>query len=106
MIKFFTKIFQSVLFLFLFAASAYAQAGNENAGDDKTSPKVTSNTKVDGIITESEWSGAKVFTDFNMMIPKSENKDYDSTVAYIKQDNQAIYVAIKYWPKENSSDNH
>lgn len=99
MINFFSKIFLSLLCTFLCAASAFAQAGNELAGDDKTSPKVTANTKVDGIINESEWSGAKVFTDFNMMIPKSDSKDYDSTVAYIKQDNKAIYVAIKYWPK-------
>ncbi|MBN8583707.1 MAG: hypothetical protein J0M37_01325 [Ignavibacteria bacterium] len=99
MLKFFTKIFLNLLFLFFFAVSLYAQAGNEIAGDEKTSPKKTSDTKVDGIINESEWSGAKVFTDFNMMIPKSESKDYDSTIAYVKQDRQAIYIAIKYWPK-------
>ena len=99
MLKFFTKIFLNLLFLFFFAVSLYAQAGNEIAGDEKTSPKKTSDTKVDGIINESEWSGAKVFTDFNMMIPKSDSKDYDSTIAYVKQDRQAIYIAIKYWPK-------
>lgn len=99
MLKFFTKIFLNLLFLFFFAVSLYAQAGNEIAGDEKTSPKKTADTKVDGIINESEWSGAKVFTDFNMMIPKSDSKDYDSTIAYVKQDRQAIYIAIKYWPK-------
>lgn len=99
MLKYFTKIFLNLLFLFFFAVSLYAQAGNEIAGDEKTSPKKTSDTKVDGIINESEWSGAKVFTDFNMMIPKSDSKDYDSTIAYVKQDRQAIYIAIKYWPK-------
>ena len=99
MINFFTKIFQSVLFLFLFAASVYAQAGNELAGDDKTSPNESSALQIDGKINDSEWKGSKVFTDFYMMIPKSDKKDYDSTIAYIKQDNDAIYIAIKYWPR-------
>ncbi|HWA07395.1 MAG TPA: hypothetical protein VG961_12660 [Ignavibacteria bacterium] len=99
MTNFFTQIFLNLFFLFLLCGSFFAQAGNEIAGDDKTSPKVVSETKVDGIIRDSEWSNAKVFKDFNMMIPKSENKDYDSTIAYIKQDKEAIYIAIKYWPK-------
>jgi len=99
MINFITKIFLSVLFLFFLAASINAQEGNEIAGDEKTSPEKRSETKVDGIITDSEWADAKIFRDFNMMIPKSDSKDYDSTIAYIKQDKQAIYVAIKYWPK-------
>lgn len=58
-----------------------------------------SQPKIDGKINESEWNEAKVFTDFHMMIPKSESKDYDSTIAYIKQSKDAIYIAIKYWPR-------
>lgn len=99
MTKFFTKIFLNLLFLFLLTASLFAQAGNEIAGDDKTSPKESSALKIDGKINDSEWNGSKVFTDFYMMIPKSDKKDYDSTIAYIKQDKDAIYIAIKYWPR-------
>lgn len=99
MTKFFTKIFLNLLFLFLITAPLFAQAGNEIAGDDKTSPKESSALKIDGKIADSEWKDAKVFTDFYMMIPKSDKKDYDSTIAYIKQDKDAIYIAIKYWPR-------
>lgn len=99
MTKFFTKIFLNLLFLFLLTAPLFAQAGNEIAGDDKTSPKESSALKIDGKINDSEWNGSKVFTDFYMMIPKSDKKDYDSTIAYIKQDKDAIYIAIKYWPR-------
>ena len=99
MTKVFTKTILILLFLFPVPVSLLAQAGNEIAGDDKTSPKESSALKIDGKITENEWKGAKVFTDFYMMIPKSEKKDYDSTIAYIKQDKDAIYIAIKYWPR-------
>jgi hypothetical protein len=58
-----------------------------------------STPKIDGKINNAEWNDAKVFTDFYMMIPKSESKDYDSTIAYIKQTKDAIYIAIKYWPR-------
>ncbi len=54
---------------------------------------------VDGKIAASEWSGAKVFKDFYMMIPRSDSKDYDSTIVYFKQSNDAIYLAFKYYPR-------
>lgn len=97
--KVFTKTILILLFLFLVPVSLLAQAGNEIAGDDKTSPKESTALKIDGKIADNEWKDAKVFTDFYMMIPKSEKKDYDSTIAYIKQDKDAIYIAIKYWPR-------
>lgn len=65
----------------------------------QTSFEQSSAPKIDGKIADNEWTDAKVFTDFHMMIPKSDSKDYDSTLAYIKQDKEAIYIAIKYWPK-------
>jgi hypothetical protein len=65
----------------------------------QTSFEQSSTPKIDGKITDIEWTDAKVFTDFYMMIPKSDKKDYDSTIAYIKQDKDAIYIAIKYWPR-------
>lgn len=79
------------IILFLVAARFSAQTS--------TNPDVTSAPSIDGKINDSEWNGSKVFTDFFMMVPKSDSKDYDSTIAYIKQTKDAIYIAIKYWPR-------
>jgi len=98
MMKIFTNIILILSFYFL-CSNITAQTGNEMAGDDKTSLDVTSTPKVDGSIKDSEWKDAKVITDFYMMIPKSDKKEYDSTIAYIKQTKDAIYIAIKYWPR-------
>jgi hypothetical protein len=54
---------------------------------------------IDGRINESEWSGAKVFTDYYIYVPKTDEKYYDSTVSYVKNTKDAIYFGIKYWPK-------
>ncbi len=54
---------------------------------------------IDGKVEISEWRGAVAFTDFYMMIPRSETKDYDSTIVYVKQTKDALYFAFKYWPK-------
>lgn len=78
-----------LLFLGIGVLPSFGQANYEG----------TSTPSIDGKIKDSEWSNAKVFTDFYMMIPKSESKDYDSTIAYIKQTKDAIYIAIKYWPR-------
>jgi hypothetical protein len=56
---------------------------------------------IDGKINDSEWKGAKVFSKFYMMIPKTDEKLYDSTIVYIKQTKDALYFAFKYWPKGN-----
>lgn len=98
--KLFTKISFTLFFLCLFGGViSYSQTSKENAGNDKTSPEVSSVPSIDGKIVDSEWKDAKIFTDFYMMIPKSDKKDYDSTIAYIKQTKDAIYIAIKYWPR-------
>src|SRR4030095_8938305 len=65
----------------------------------QTAYEQSSAPNIDGKITEAEWTGSKVISDFYMMIPKSDKKDYDSTIAYIKQTKDAIYIAIKYWPR-------
>jgi len=54
---------------------------------------------IDGKIEDSEWKGAKVFTNFYMIVPKTDEKYYDSTVVYIKQSNDALYFGFKFWPK-------
>lgn len=54
---------------------------------------------IDGKINDAEWRGAKVFTDFYITIPKSNEKYYDSTVVFIRQTSDALYFAFKFWPK-------
>ncbi|MBK8981209.1 MAG: hypothetical protein IPM38_02545 [Ignavibacteria bacterium] len=54
---------------------------------------------VDGLLKTSEWSDAKVFTDFYKFIPKSDEKNYDSTIVYIKQTKDAVYFGFDYFPK-------
>jgi len=54
---------------------------------------------IDGKIEDSEWKGAKVFTNFYTIVPKTDEKYYDSTIVYIKQSNDALYFGFKFWPK-------
>jgi hypothetical protein len=54
---------------------------------------------VDGKIDESEWKGAKVFTNFYVVSPKSDEKYYDSTIVFIKQTKDALYFGFRWWPK-------
>lgn len=54
---------------------------------------------VDGSLNNSEWAGAKVFRDFYKFIPKSSDKNYDSTIVYIKQTKDALYFGFDYYPK-------
>ncbi|MEZ4691363.1 MAG: hypothetical protein R3A12_14875 [Ignavibacteria bacterium] len=54
---------------------------------------------VDGALNSTEWSGAKVFTNFHKFIPKSEDNNYDSTIVYIKQTKDALYFGFDYFPK-------
>ncbi|MBL7993995.1 hypothetical protein JNM05_01365 [bacterium] len=55
--------------------------------------------KIDGKIHDEEWADAKVFEDFTMIVPQTNEKYYDKTIVYIKQSNDAVYVAIKFWPR-------
>lgn len=59
----------------------------------------TASVSVDGKIENTEWLGAKVFTNFHKFIPKSDDKNYDSTVVYIKQSKDAIFFGFDYYPK-------
>jgi hypothetical protein len=54
---------------------------------------------IDGKISNAEWLGAKVFTDFHITVPRSNEKYYDSTIVYVKQTKDALYFAFKFWPK-------
>lgn len=54
---------------------------------------------IDGKINDAEWAGAKVFTNFYITVPKSDEKYYDSTIVYVKQTADAMYFGFKYWPK-------
>ncbi len=56
--------------------------------------------EVNGKISANEWAGAKVFTKFYQFIPTPEGKsEIDSTIAYVKQNKDAIFIAIDYFPK-------
>ena len=79
-----------IISFFWCTSSAYGQT---SITDDASAPSI------DGKVESNEWRDAKVFTDFYMMIPKTEEKIYDSTIVYIKQTNDALYFAFKYWPK-------
>ena len=54
---------------------------------------------IDGKIEDSEWKGAKVFNNFHIIVPKTDEKYYDSTIVYIKQSKDALYFGFKFWPK-------
>lgn len=77
----------TILFLLAFSAATYAQ---ENSSKFPT---------IDGKIEPGEWDDATVFDEFYMMIPRSDSKDYDSTIVYVKQSKTALYFAFKYYPK-------
>lgn len=89
----YNKLLCKFLFLFLtaifFSRGLYAQPQSLNI----------STPSIDGKINESEWSDAKVFSNFYVTIPKTDEKFYDSTIVYIKQTKDALWFAIKYWPK-------
>ncbi len=55
--------------------------------------------KIDGRIDDKEWSDAKVYEDFGMIVPKTTEKYFDKTIVYIKQSPDAMYFAVKFWPK-------
>lgn len=65
----------------------------------QTQSNKTDIMSVDGKISSSEWAGAKVFTEFYQFIPVSNEKNYDSTIVYLKQTSDAIYIGFDYFPK-------
>ncbi|MGH2574508.1 MAG: hypothetical protein ACRDFC_02290 [Ignavibacteria bacterium] len=54
---------------------------------------------IDGKINESEWQNSKIFTDFYITIPKTDEKYYDSTIVYVKQSKDAMFFAFKFYPR-------
>lgn len=94
-IQFSSNLIRAVaILLIVICCNLHAQSSIKMAGIDNTAAPT-----IDGKLGDSEWKDARVFTDFHMMIPKSDSKDYDSTIVYIKQSIDAIYIAIKYWPR-------
>src|SRR5512142_163909 len=79
--------------LLIFFAVTWVNAQTSIKTDEALAPSI------DGKINDSEWRDAKVFSSFYMMIPKTDEKIYDSTIVYIKQSKDAIYFAFRYWPK-------
>ena len=83
------KIFLPVMILALISVYINGQSVYEKS----TAPTIN------GKVEDAEWSDAKIFTNFYLTIPRSDEKYYDSTVVYVKQTTDAIYFAFKYWPK-------
>lgn len=81
-------------FFFIFALASSLGSFSQTSMEEATVPSI------DGKINDSEWRGAKVFTDFYVTIPQNaDKKSYDSTVVMIKQTKDALYFAFKFWPK-------
>lgn len=61
---------------------------------------VDANTpSIDGKIKNEEWKDARIFTNFYIIFPKTEEKYYDSTIVFVKQTSDALYFAFKFWPQ-------
>jgi hypothetical protein len=84
----------SALIFMLIAGSTISQTSLDNKDKDNSSVP-----SIDGKISSDEWKGAKIFTDFYVVSPKSDEKYYDSTIVYVKQTKDAMYFAFKWWPK-------
>lgn len=54
---------------------------------------------IDGKIRDDEWADALVFDKFYMIVPRVESAYHDSTIVYLKQSRDAVFVAIKFWPR-------
>lgn len=89
---------KNIIISFLLASALFcsyplfSQTSMNNEGE-ATAPTV------DGKIEDKEWKGAKIFTNFYIVSPRTEEKYYDSTIVYIKQTKDALYFGIKWWPK-------
>ena len=85
--KFFT------IFILVLIISSGLKSYGQPSNYENTAPTI------DGKINDDEWVGSKVFTDFYITIPKTDEKYYDSTIVYVKQTKDALYFAFKFWPK-------
>jgi hypothetical protein len=65
----------------------------------QTASELSKMPDIDGKIDDDEWKDARVFTNFYITVPKSNDKYYDSAIVYIKQSKDALYFAFKFWPK-------
>ncbi|MBC8485013.1 MAG: hypothetical protein H8D45_03120, partial [Bacteroidetes bacterium] len=54
---------------------------------------------IDGKISMNEWADAKIFKDFHLTIPKSDSKNYDSTIIFVKHTKDALYFAFQFHPR-------
>lgn len=54
---------------------------------------------INGKINEDEWGDGVKFDKFYSFIPTTGMTNMDSTIVYVKQTDDAIYFAFRYWPK-------
>jgi len=83
------NLFVIFFITFGFLGNVFSQA----TGDGSKTPVI------DGKISKNEWADAKIFKDFHLTIPKSDSKDYDSTIIFVKQTKDALYFAFQFHPK-------
>lgn len=84
----------TLLFLFLsaFIVSVFPQ-------EISSGSKSLTSPAIDGKISESEWADSEIFTNFYLTMPRSDEKYYDSTIVMVRQTDDAINFAFKFWPK-------
>ena len=82
-----------VLLAFLLFKTVLCQTSVDTPAENTAVPTI------DGKFTSDEWKGAKVFTDFYIVTPKTDEKYYDSTIVYVKQTKDAMYFAFRWWPR-------
>ncbi|RPI17257.1 MAG: hypothetical protein EHM58_10040 [Ignavibacteriae bacterium] len=80
-----------LIIFFIIFSTTFSQTISSNSGE-------VSAISIDGKISDPEWSGAKVFNDFFITVPRSDEKYYDSTIVYVKQTKDALNFAFKFWP--------
>jgi hypothetical protein len=63
------------------------------------SPETIPLPVIDGQFDEAEWAGSKIFSDFHIVVPKTDEKFYDSTLVYVRQSHGALYFAFRFYPR-------
>lgn len=82
--------------LFTLVAIAFAFCSRPASADDSTLPDLP---VIDGKINDLEWSKARVFGDFFTVVPRTAERNGDSTVVFVRQSSDALYFAFKFHPR-------
>ena len=66
---------------------------------DAVEPGAANLPVIDGRIYEREWTGAKTLDNFFTVVPKTGQREEDSTVVFVRQSSDALYFAFKFRPR-------